>query len=242
MGLYNVKLDSGLFEFPLFASKQVNQESIRGRDKAYFFGVQREPLSFKLSFAFNNGYTDATLRQVAAWLDQDTHKEFYFDDTPNRIINCISQGDSQLITNGLLQGYLELEFIADSSYYYSALASGNIISPGFWGSTVTFTNNGDVDLYPEMWITTGASGGISITNITDNNLNFAFDNLANNETIYCDCENQYIESDISMIYRYDQFNDNWLKLKPGVNSLLITGDFALQFRYKFKYLQGARAS
>jgi phage-related protein len=241
MGLYNVKLNSGLFEMPFLAPKTINQESIRGRDKVYFFGVQREPTSFKLSFAFNNGYTDATLRQVASWLDQDIHKPFYFDDTPNRIINCITNGDSQLISNGLLQGYLELEFIADSPYYYSALTSGGVLSPAD-GSTITFTNDGDVDLYPEVWLTTGASGGVSITNITSGDDIFTFSGLASSEQVYVDNENQYIESDISLIYRYDDFNDNWLRMVPGANSLLITGDFDLQFRYKFKYLQGCRAS
>jgi len=235
LNLYNVTLNSGLFEEPFLAPREIKTEIIRGRDKPYFFGVQKEPISFKLSFAFNISYTDTTLRQVASWFDQTAYKPFYFDDMPNRIYYCILSGESTLVHTGNNEGYCELEFICDSPYSYGTLTTGTAIT----SFPTTFVNSGDVDLYPELWIVT-SSTGCSITNSTSGDSVFAFSNVATYETIYIDNENQDIITNLPLTYRYDDFNNNWLRLIPGNNVLSLSGISSLQFRYKFKYLQGCK--
>lgn len=64
------------------------------------------------------------------------------------------------------------------------------------------------------------------------------DSLLKDETIYIDNENEYIETDLEDTYRYNEFNDNFLKLVRGKNILKISGKCKIKFRYYFRTIQG----
>lgn len=119
MGLYNVKLDGGMFSETFVATRKINEISVRGNDKPYFQGVEREPLEFSLTFAFADTYDSAKIREVARWLDQDYYKPFYTTDNPERIYYCILESSSELVHNGLKQGYITLKMRCDSPFSYS---------------------------------------------------------------------------------------------------------------------------
>jgi phage-related protein len=119
MGLINVKIDGGMFEEPFLPTRQIEEVSVRGRDKPYFQEVRLEPLSFELSFAFEYGYDEKKIREVARWLCQPYYQPFYTIDNPDRIFYCMVDGDSRLIHNGLKQGYITLTMRCDSPYSYS---------------------------------------------------------------------------------------------------------------------------
>lgn len=119
MGLINVKIDGGMFEEPFLPTRQIEEIKVRGRDKPYFQEVRLEPLSFNLSFAFEYGYDEAKIREVARWLCQSYYQPFYTIDNPDRIFYCMIEGDSSLIHNGLKQGYITLTMRCDSPYSYS---------------------------------------------------------------------------------------------------------------------------
>ncbi|MDH6674229.1 hypothetical protein M2277_004921 [Paenibacillus sp. LBL] len=103
---------------------------------------------------------------------------------------------------------------------------------------IQFENAGDYTLKPEMWITKVGNGDISIVNMTDNNREFKFTGLIDGETVYLHNEREYIETSLALVYRYDNFNDNFLELLRGINVLRVNGDAKIQFRYQFKTLQG----
>lgn len=99
-------------------------------------------------------------------------------------------------------------------------------------------NTGDVVCKPELWIKKiNGSGTVKLINETSKEILILTD-LNNNETVFIDCENEDIESDLPLTYRYDNHNNVFLKLGIGENVLSGEGDFELTLRYEFKTLQG----
>src|SRR5690606_26839588 len=94
-------------------------------------------------------------------------------------------------------------------------------------------NIGDDICYPEVWITKTGAGNISLINTSNDNEEFAFTGLNNNETVYVNSEREYIESSLAMTTRYGNFNDNYMQLPIGKNVFRINGRAKLQFRFQF---------
>lgn len=241
MGLYNVKVDSGLFEEPFLADRTIIETKIARRDTPYFHAVEREPYRFEVSFFFEDTYDSDKIRAVARWLNQDYYKPFYTSDNPNRIYYCMPEQSSSLIHNGLKQGYITLTMRCDSPYAYSPiyLSEKFTVQNGDTPTVIMLDNLGDVNIYPEMWIyKDNTDGDVSIINTTNGNAETIIYNVYNNETVYIDNENEHIESDIPDLYRYDTFNHVYLELVRGTNILHVTGGCEIQFRYQYKLLQG----
>lgn len=104
--------------------------------------------------------------------------------------------------------------------------------------TLLFVNEGDVPCKPEIWIQKIGDGDFSIINRTNNNQEFKFTGILDRELLYVDCEREYIETDINLKYRYDNFNNEYLELLPGENILEFKGAFKFMMRYQFKTIQG----
>ena len=232
-GIINVNIDTGILEETFLSNRQINEIIIKGRDKPYFQGIQKNPLILNLSWAFEETWDDELIREVTRWLDVDYYKELYFSTNINRIFYAIPIEEPKLIHNGLSQGYINLTMRCDSPYSYSPVYekiydfSNNSIE----GTNIKFENLGDVDLYPELWIQKVGNGDVSIIN---NGIEFKFTGLADQEEVYINNENNIIITNLYDTYRYDNFNNNYLKLlKYSVNNLTIKGDFYLKMRYQF---------
>ncbi|MCR8994658.1 phage tail domain-containing protein [Brevibacillus laterosporus] len=119
MGVINCQIDGGMFEEAFLPSRKIEEVSVNGRDKPYFQNVGLEPLEFEMTFAFEFGYDEKRLREVARWLHQDYYKPFYTIDNPNRIFYVMAEGDSKLVHNGGKQGYITLKMRCDSAYSYT---------------------------------------------------------------------------------------------------------------------------
>ncbi len=236
MGLINVNIENDMLEEPFIASREIKEIKVRGRNKPYFQGIEMEPLSFPISFAFKEKYDEKKIREVARWLSPQYYEPFFTIDNPNKIWFCLPVEEFMLIHNGLKQGYVQLTMRCDSSFTYSQQSvspiydfSNNTSS----GTSFIFDNLGDVNLKPEMWITKVGNGDISIVNETNGNKEFKFVGLVDGETIYVSNENEYIRTDVSMIYRYDNFNDGYLSFVVGKNHLIAYGKFKMNLRYRF---------
>ncbi|WP_090739508.1 phage tail domain-containing protein [Paenibacillus sp. Mc5Re-14] len=119
MGLLNCTVDGGMFEETFLPSRSIVETKVAGRDKPYFQSIDLEPLQFDLTFAFENGYDERKIREVARWLFQPYYKPFYTVDNPNRVFYCLVEGDSNLIHNGAKQGYITLTMRCDGAYSYT---------------------------------------------------------------------------------------------------------------------------
>lgn len=242
MGIINVNIGGGMMEEQFVPSRSINETKIRGRRKPYFQSLEYDPLEFEVSFAFTENYSEEKIREVARWLVQDYYKPFIFSENNERVFYCMYEGDSQLVHNGLKQGYLTMTFRCDSPYTYSPVQvtnppydySTNVVD----GTLLKFENHGDVDLQPEIWIKKVGLGDVRIVNENYGNAEFKFTGLADGETVYVDNENEYIDTDLPDTYRYNDFNNGYLNIARGVNNLRVYGNCTLQFRYQFKTLQG----
>lgn len=144
MGLINCHISSGLYEEPFLANKEIREVKVRGKENPYNMGVEREPLSFKLTFAFENPWDEAGIRAVARWLHQDTFKPFYTVENPDRIFYCQMVGSSELIHNGVNQGYVQLEFYCNSPFSYTKQISQTITpaTPTFSRASIAYKQDG----------------------------------------------------------------------------------------------------
>lgn len=244
MGLYNVSTKSGLYEESFLAERDIVEEKVRGNDKPYFMGIEREPISFTLAFAFMHPYDNQKIREVARWLDQDYYKELYFEDKPNIRWLCMPSSDPKILHNGLGQGYVELEFRCNSPYahseeYITEWYDFSVSNPSTGsGMNHTMNNLGDISIYPEMWIKKVGAGDVIVEN-NANGIKTIFTGLTDGELIYVDNERQDIESDLTQYtgeYRYDSFNDNYLEFEYGRNILNIKGECQIKFRFRYRFL------
>lgn len=240
-GIYNVTLDNGLFQESFLSKRNIVETKVRGNPKPYFHSIEYEPLTFKLTFAFQDTWNDDLIRNVARWLGGQTfYKPLWFAEHPDRIFYCILSDDSNLVHNGLQQGYVTLTMRCDSPYSYSPLFTDSEIDLSTntaSGTVIQFTNRGDIICKPEISIKVVTAGDIRIVNNTTSK-EFKFTGLQTNENIYVDNEREYISTDIPLTYRYTNFNNNYLEMTTGVNQLTVYGQCKIQLRYQFKLLQG----
>lgn len=238
-GIYMVSIKSGLSQTRFLASKKIISEKVVGNHTPYLYGVEYDPLEFKLVFAcIDEKWTTEKRREIARWLDTSTHELFYADDEPDKCYYFQYQGGIDFSHNTLGDGYIEVTMLNDSPFACSPIQERryeltHITSP----TVIEIDNFGDDLIYPEMWIYTINKGDFKIRNLSNGGKDFVFKNLVNAETVYVDNKNRHIESDIALTYRYDNFNKNYLELVRGTNRLEVTGACSLLFRYQY-YIKG----
>jgi hypothetical protein len=103
-------------------------------------------------------------------------------------------------------------------------------------STVEISNYGDKTILPEVYITKITDGDISIINLSNNQPVFEFVSLLDNEELYVNGENEIIETNLSDVWRFDNFSDNYLELPYGKNILQIKGKCKIKFQYRYKFI------
>lgn len=239
--IINVNVSDGMQSESLVTERKIRETTIRGKDKPYFHEVITSPRTLNLSFAFTTEwYDDDTkidiLDDVIDWLcGHDYYQPLYFVDEPGRIYYALVVETPEIIHNCANDGYINLTFRCDSPYAYGALTTGALIDCSVEPTSINFVNSGTVNLKPEMEIIKAGAGDITITNVTDDNSQFILTGLAHGEIIYVDNENETIETDIPLTYRYSNHNDVFLRLLPATSSLIVSGTCSLQFRYQFKY-------
>jgi len=232
--LINVSVDSGLYEEPFISKVNINRQKIRGRDKPYFLSKEYEPLEFKVSFAFTETWDDDLINEILIWLSPAYYEELYFSANPELIYYAMPVDDSNLIHNGLKQGYITLTFQNIDCYKRSAAYSTTVSSTT--EVTTSITNLGTVSIYPKIEIEKLTStGDVSIFNLSNGNAELKFEDLTAGETVTVYCEEKDIVTSLANTYRYDKHNGYWLELLTGANNLKVTGLCNVTFTYEFKY-------
>lgn len=232
MGVMQASVNSGLFDDIIISSKTIIEEKIEGRERPYFFGVERSPLSFTVSVLFEENMSHDKIREVLRWLDSDTYKPLRMRDSPERIWYAMIVSDVSAIHNGIDSGYMELEFrTQDTSTLTPRTFSQNHRIRG--NSTVQIENNGDFDCNPIVHIVKHGDGNVSIQNMSNDTGEFKFTGLKDKEAVSVDCETKEIDSSTEL-FRYDDFSKNYIVLKRGINTIRVGGNFDLMFETEFK--------
>jgi predicted phage tail component-like protein len=243
MNIANVVISTGSglpFNEPFISKRSLVETSIKGRDRPYLNWVKPEPLEFDLTFVFLNKWDDNSIKEVRRWLTQTYYKPMIFDEDPNKIYYAMMVSDPKILHNGLEEGYCNLKFRCDGAYVYSPSYTDTIDASGNVGSTPTswaFVNNGDIDCKPIIQITKVGNGDFSIINTSLDDYEFKFTGLFDNEVVSVDNDTmKIITSENSVIYRYDDFNGNYMKFPVGYNYISIIGAAIIDITYQFKYL------
>lgn len=131
-GIINVTIgDNMMLEEPLASSREILEESIKGSTRPYFQGMKKSPLRFSVSFAFEDRFNTAKIREVARWLtEHDYYQPLYFTNDlgkePEKIYYALVIDEPTLIHNGLQHGYITISFRCDSPYAYSPPISSRV--------------------------------------------------------------------------------------------------------------------
>lgn len=234
LGVYLVNMENGLKSTKFLSEKQILSEVVVGNDVPYVYGTQRSPLTFTLTLAcLEEKWTLEKRREIARWLDTNTFEEFYSTDCVDKRYYFQYQGGIDLTHNGSEDGYIQVEMVNISPYAYSPVQQIRFDLSSITSSTIIeLENNGDDILKPEIWIEKIGNGDLSLINLNDSGNEFKFTDLYSQETIYIDCNLRHIETDLVDKYRYDSFNNNYLKLIQGKNRIMVSNTCKLLFQFK----------
>lgn len=235
MGIVKVNIGGGLFEDQIISSKRIIEEKIEGRAAPYFYGVERDSLSFSLPIYFDNNLSVDKIREILRWLDTDDYKPFYMEDHPERIWYVMVIDDVKIIHNGIKSGYMELNLRTDNPYTLTPYIISEVyrFRNNSEGTIIEFVNKGDFECKPNVHIHKIGDGDLIIRNLSNQTGDFAFTNLNDQEHIIVDCENKEIETD-GLTHRYNDFSNNYLSFVRGINRLKVIGDCDLRFETEFK--------
>ncbi|MDP4268366.1 MAG: phage tail family protein [Bacteroidota bacterium] len=232
--IVNVTVDGNMYNEPFLANRTIKEFTVIGRDKPYFSRVVRDPLSFSINFAFEDIWDDELISNIKQWLNVNYYKPLRFSEDEDKIYYAMCVDSPSITHNGLKEGYVTLNFRCDSPYAYSPEIMTNWYDTSIQNN-LTLDNLGDVEIYPQLYITKVGDGDLAINN-TSSGSSMQFTNLLDQEELYITCEKTYIETSIPNFYRYDSFNEDWLKLVYGQNNIQIIGNCKVKFQYEYKYL------
>ena len=160
--------------------------------------------------------------EILSWLiGRKSFKKlkFHNDDWEDFDYYCVFTSSSTIYVNGECHGF-RLTGNFDSPFARGVPTTATTTSGTH---TVTIRNKSDIRdgyTYPKVEF---SGSSISIINTTDSATRaFAFSGLANNETLTVDCETKTITSNLGGEKLSNFTSKNWLRLRPGDNTLQIT--------------------
>lgn len=231
-GLLAVSMDDGLEKIHFGLDQEVVEESIPMVDKPVFFGVNRKPIEFELSFALDNNkaWTYDMKHEFVRLFFKSYYQEIRFERIPQvfyRVI-CISKPTQAM--NAIDHGYVTLKFRTDAPYAYSET---KIITRNITGATeanpyvLEIENNCNTSTFyfPEIEFKTVGTE-FKMLNNRDKGRVFEFSGLVSGEEVYVNNEKRKVlgNQPFPDNYRLSKFNENWLRLRQGNNKLLIYTD------------------
>ncbi|MED3792318.1 phage tail family protein [Niallia alba] len=234
-GILNVNINSGLMEEQFMANQTIVEYKVPYNDTPYYVRTDKEPLSFSVSFYFEDNWDRNKLMKVARWLNVSYYAPLKFSDEPDRVYYAKPVNDINIIHNGLEQGYLTLTMRCDSPYVYSPeLTSGIYEIPYHNSNIIEIENYGYEDVLPSIYIKKIGNGNLIIKNRNYMDISMEFTSLIDGEIVNIDCQKEIIES--SMTTRYDNFNNQYIQFSYGINEIEIIGNCEIAFTYQYKYL------
>lgn len=241
MGLYNIRMDSGLIETPFMGNKDTITTKVKNKDRPYFHGINKDVLQFTLQFSLlDEEWTPEKTHEIARWLLHDTYKSFQSSDDLGKYYYVIcTNGES--IYKAHNKGYVELTFEANAPYAFSPIYLNEYdLELNTTTDTIQIENRSNINdyYYPrvEIWLK-GTSTAITLKNLSDGGREFTFTGLQSGETISVDNENKYIISDVPSVYRFSNFNGNWFRLVYGINNIEVTGECVITVRTQYPIIQ-----
>lgn len=248
-GIMNIHVDSGMYQETFLSNREILEQTTRRNPIPYFIQIKKLPREIQISFAFEEVFDEDKLRSVVKELSKDYYCPLIFSENPDKIFYALCIDDSQLIHNGLKYGYVTLNFRCNSPFAYSPMYLDDEIdlstNPSS-GTSLIFTNKGDLPCQPQISLIKVGDGDISIINnsdsgkefklstILDSNGDTLFESLKDGEDLYIHNDQEEITSSLPNTYRINNLTGDFISLPRGINNLIIKGTCKIQFRYQFK--------
>lgn len=237
MGVQIVNPSGGLYNEVFKANRKIVETNVPGRKAPYFKRVDEEPLSFPLSIWIKDWEKRNSLRSISRWLFQDYYKPLYFESEPGRIFYAMFQGKSDLLHNGLKEGYITLNVRTNAPDTFSPIHTDKFTVNGT--RSIQYSNEGDEVIRPYIKLKMLRAGDISIKN-EQNGQTLEVKNLLNEEEVIIDCVNEFIISGFEERlnrYLFDNHNDVWLDWDLDDAIFTFNGNFNIEFSYEYSYNQ-----
>lgn len=241
MGIHIVRMERGMIPTPYMGSKNIRDVKVFGRDMPYFYGVEKGVIRFDLQMSLlDEEWTPQRRYEIARWLFQDVHKPFQTSDDLGKYYYAICTNAENLFLADS-KGFVNLTFTTNAPYAFSQVYTNTFdLTENDTTETIMVENNSNVGeyYYPKIeFALSGDSTGLSLKNLSDNNRIFEFTDLTTSEIISVDNKNKYILSNVPAVYRFQNFNKNWLRLRYGQNFIEVTGKCDMVIKTQFPILQ-----
>jgi phage-related protein len=235
-GLLLANMSSSVMNTPFAYGRQIREERVNSKSMPYFFGIDEEPLQFRVMLARQEEWDYNTRLEVVRWLFQDTYKPFVSTDHIGIIYNAMVVDSPEKISVGNIPRMIELNFRCDAPWAWTPFYVYNYdlsTNPGV--SIITIENKSNIQKHvsPEIWIRSIEGGTIKLKNTSDGGREAILVNLLPNEVIYLNNEFKQIETDRPSVYRLKDFNRKWIKLVYGMNHIEVTGKCLITSKAKY---------
>lgn len=222
-GLQIVDFDDGAVKETDAFSPTLSLQKVPGAVRFFHGGIEYDSApTCEFSVVSEQELTPAIRRTLLSWLvgrKQFKALQFIGGDNSDFTYYCVFTSARTIWINGRCHG-LRLTAQFDSPF---ARGTATIATAASGTSTIQIENKSDIVdgyVYPIVQFT---GGSIDIVNTTDDSQrHFTFSGLTSSEVITVDNEVRHISSTIGGEKLSKFTSKNWLRLRPGVNSLRIT--------------------
>ncbi len=224
-GLNIIKMESGFYPSPYIMGQAIVEDHIADKHLNYFYGVKKEPISFRVTFSLlDEEFTSDKKFDLARWLVHEEFKPFQTFDDLDKYYYVIATEQSDFISGGNQKGYFTIHFRTNDPWAYTRR-----IVKTYDLSTITEPENiimvskanAVKYYYPELEIEIcDYEGDIELINKSNKNKVFKFEDLNDGEIIYIDnLKHKIISDNLSVHSRLNNFNKGWLELVYGRNKI-----------------------
>lgn len=240
-GLYiSSSSDGGDVEIAGSSDVETFTESVLRKSKRYLLGVQQTPvLSFDIFFNSPREITSVELGNIQAWLfghSQYKILQIVQADIQEVYYNCFLKNPRVHKVGNIVRGIrATVECDAPWGWTFEKTKTYTYVDDDI-NDDIVFNNISDDNgyLYPILEFTMNTLGGnLIITNSDDNDRQFIFTDLLQDEVITIDNDKNIISSSTGL-NRLSNFNKKWFRMVRGLNRINISGNISqLVMKYEF---------
>lgn len=223
------------------------EDRIAGRVMPYHYGVDynKSPLQFKLVFGTDSALDRFDIERIGYWLTGHQNYQWLTIDEPDLdhlMFRCLIT-ELRSISIGWLQYGFEATVVCDCPYAYSYPFQKTFTISG--ETDIEFYNESSVREYIRPKVIYHPSSGnpstrdLSITNTSDGDREFVLNSIPITSVVEIDNENGVITDTALGRNLYAGCNFKFLRLVPGLNELVVTGNGSITISGQYLYNVGS---
>lgn len=255
MGLHIVRVSSGLYSTPLAGASTIIEEYPINQLLPVFQKIQRQPLSFEVTFSLlDEEFTPERRYEIAAWMFKDQYMKFQTTDDLDKIYYVIATNQVDFMSAGTKKGYFTVNFRCDAAWAWTSEYT-EILDFSDIAEETEFILSSESNILKyyrpliQIKMLEDSASDFVIKNKTDRNSEFIIDftrtindapvdTYEKDEIISINMQSGNIESDNSYSYnRLQDTNKNWVRLVFGENTLSVNRKCLIKVTMQFPVFQ-----